>query len=279
VLDPLVKETLTLELAVEPPGAWAEEIKDRPAMDSVSLLVLPGNVSTSLLSRRVAAELGLLEIRRRNASVFVNDVIAGSISYGFAILQPSAVARLQSGLPPDAPAYPTVLGEVAKSRSELVGSAERPDKLRLIYHFPGASFKPLIEQCTKAAPDAQLVPLDVSKLLLPLLSAWSDEKAIIAKPPLSRIYSRFTPAAIREKWQPILEHDEGMQLAVSNALRELPEGLQMIHTVCSTLFKQRERILLDLDHSARDLRAYGLGEYLSELLAYKGQNTRVGESI
>jgi len=274
-LDPVVMTTLGQELQGPVPETWTKKPDGHPPLDSVTFLVLPGNVSTSLLARRVAAELGLKELEMRSSSDFAGGVIDRSVNYGFAILQSEAIARLETELPENSSGRPVVLGEVARSCAELVGSAVAPKDLRVIYYFPGSSFRPLIEKCRRAAPGAEFVPLDRSKLLVPLLSAWNHEKGIIAKPPLSRIYGRLTPAPVAEHWNPLMTHCEPLRLIASKGLSDSEAGGEVIQLVCFHLYRERQNVLDSPQNAAHTLRSFGLAAYLNELLAYKGQNTRV----
>jgi hypothetical protein len=274
-LDPVVIETLKQELIGDLPEVWAKKPEIEPVLDAITFVAMPGNVSSSLLARRVAAELGLRELEQRSSSKFIDGLVDGSLSYGLAILHRGAVAHLREKLGADSPGFPVELGEVGQSCAELVGSANTVKDLRVIYHFSGSSFQPLIEECRKAAPDAELVPLDASKLLVPMLSAWSNAKGIIAKPPLSRVYGRLTPESVRKSWTSLLTDCEPLVLVASKALTERPDSKEVIQAVCFGLYRERSIAIRNPQAAARTLRALGLASYLLELLAYKGQNTRV----
>jgi len=274
-LDPVVIETLNLELGEDLPDGWTKEPSAKPPLDDITFIALPGNVSSSLLSRRVAADLGLREVEQRSSSKFVDAVVNGTLTYDFAILHRGAVTQLLEKLGADSQMRPLELGPVGLSCTELVGSAKAPEDFKVIYHFPGSSFRPLIQKTRKAAPDAELVSLDPSKLLVPMLSAWSNDKGIIAKAPLSRIYGRLTPEAVRNGWTVLLTDCESLLLVASKAMTDRAHAEHAIQAVCFGLHGERLKAIRNPEAAARTLRAFGLATYLLELLAYKGQNTRV----
>jgi len=54
-----------------------------------------------------------------------------------------------------------------------------------------------------------------------------------------------------------------------------PVGGEVIQLVCFHLYRERQNVLDSPQNAAHTLRSFGLAAYLNELLAYKGQNTRV----
>jgi dihydroorotate dehydrogenase len=262
LLIPSIVAAVTNELADIPP-------ETTPADDAVipprlRFVITRGNVSTFLLAHKLVTSANLVAIPLNSAGEFLNAAARGAIEYDLAVIPESSLRIADNdGRLPGTSRQPIRVGVAARSRYELVGRAPRSiNDLQFVYHFGGTSSRhALAALLTAVHPE----PITISGgKLLPLLRFWPDDGAILAKPPLSRVYGMLARDDIKASWSPLWTTDEALVLVASREFVDRGGGMAVARALLRLLESERAAALATPERAAREILNAG---FLSDVTA------------
>jgi len=163
---------------------------------------------------------------------------------------------------------PVPIGHVLNSVFELVGAGDLAlGDVRRVYHFEGSSSMDALTKLLKCYKGSRpiTIPLQRSKLL-PLLQFWEEGSAILAKPPMTRIYGVLFPAAVKESWGVVWQTSEAIMLAGSKGFLEREGGKTVAETILSRVYGICQKFLADPQWVSRRARSEGLVRFCHKLL-------------
>lgn len=182
-----------------------------------------GNVSAFLISVRFCRRFKKPLIEFESAHEFVNKLNDQAFQFDFAIIPEAAYAYVQSQIAEMADGNRlNVVCEVGRSIMELVGDKRiRLDDVTHVYNFGGTSAQNAINELKKLRTfdDEQFIRIR-STQLVPLLRSWKSGRAILAKPPLSRLYGLLVPDEVRNEWGHIWSKKDQLLLVCSSRLSQ-----------------------------------------------------------
>lgn len=234
----------------------------------IRFVVILGNASSFLLARRCVIKYGLMPLEFKSTSNFIKKASEDDFDYDFAIIPRSSLAHLQKQ--PDSVAeknFPKVLKTVSNSVFELVGKKGTNLKnVETVYHFGGTSSRnALSDLLIQHKP--QSLELIKSKLkLLPLFQFWSDFSAILAKPPLSRIYGLLGRGDLKENWDIIWKTKEDLLLVASSRFVSEDKDSEIIKAMINNINIEKASILNNPMRRSQDLINLGFVVHCSDLL-------------
>jgi dihydroorotate dehydrogenase len=264
LIAPLVKEAIINESTgsfmsvTEPIETWIAK--------PLNFIVTQGNVSSYLLSQHCIRELGFRAVLMESAADFRKALSREGFNYDLAIM-PRSVLNYINKQPQETLGLklPIEIGVVAHSITELVGDQSlKVDEVKEIYHFNGVTSRDAMSHLLKIMkPDTfELSGPD----LLPLFRFWKPTSAILAKPPLSRIYPYLGHKELPEKWGLFWSTAEDLVLIASSELMNTEDGPKTAQRVLFSLTRIREHILQNPDQAVTDCINGGFLSYFAKLL-------------
>lgn len=263
---PFLQEALKKECHSE---TLFQEIVDESLLrgKSYEFVVMQGNVSAFLLARRCIGQFGFLPIDIENVNTFLKFLSNPDFKYDFAILPQIAydyAIKHKDDIDIKDKNLPHMIDTVATSYIELVGYKKTLlENISHVYHFGGTSSRNSIAKLLQEIkPEIE----EISALkLTPLLRAWKQGQAIFAKPPLSRMYGNLCREEVGKEWGSLWETTQPLVLIASSQFI-LQEGENVAKSVGNYLKLERQKILENIEQSAKQLILDGFLEYCAKLL-------------
>lgn len=255
-VDRVLAATIRLEC-----GEFGSEVTgDRPEATPSSgtrFVVTRGNVSAWLLGQETIEENGFHAIECINSAEFCRKLKDSEFDWDLGLLPRSAIDFLLRQRPELlGPRIPREIGTVARSVYELVGVEGRDlSSIACLYHFGGGSSRKALGQLLrKCRPRTTEI---IGKQVLPLLAFWNVDAAILAKPPLSRLYALFCTPSLRDQWGTLWSCEEPLQLVASERFLENDHNQQAARAVLRQLITHRQTVANEAERWGRRLRMEG----------------------
>jgi len=234
-------------------------------------VVTQGNASSFLLSKRCIYKAGFLPIELESSGDFVNSLKDPNFMYDFAIVPESTfrnITRQRSLIPENN--RPVEIGHIADSIFELVCHTPKDLlKINFVYHFGGTTSRYALGELLKVHKmETEEISDLIRPKLLPLLRFWQEGSAILAKPPLSRIYGMLGRGDMQRNWGPIWKTTEKLVLVLPKWRKDIPEGERerLGRAVLRWIELERRQVLQSLEGAALELRSLGFLEHCANLL-------------
>jgi dihydroorotate dehydrogenase len=263
VLD-FIGDALVQECKDIPTPVWVTENDAIP--EGMRFVLSMGSAASFLISSHIIEDCSCTPLLFDTAGDFCRKMADSAFEWDFALLPDSSLAYLsrqkQNALGARAP---VVVGHALRSVFELVGSQGLGLKdVRHVYHFEGNSSRAALSQLLKACHPIP-IPLWRSKLL-PLLQFWEEGSAILAKPPLTRIYGALSSKELKSKWGVVWTTSEPIMLAASRRFLERAGGEAVASAVRRKVEESRQGILANPERAARRARSEGFLRFCRKLL-------------
>ena len=239
---------------------------DRDAMpERARFVITRGNVSALLLAHKYVAASNSIPIQLNSAGDFLREASRG-LEYDFTILPESSIQfAANNGRLPGTPNEPVRIGIVGRSIFELVGRKDKdPADVDFVYHFGGTSTRHALESLLELARPGS-VQIGTGKLI-PLLRFWPENGAILAKPPLSRLYGRLARDDVRASWGPIWNAQEPLTLVAARRFLSNDAGLHAARAVLAWMEQCRQDVVKSPEISAREILNAGFLFDVTKLL-------------
>jgi dihydroorotate dehydrogenase len=213
-----------------------------------------GNISSFLFVRRCVHKFNLELIELK----FASQLASQSLQWDLAIVPKHIVDKSKKKI--------IEIGPVARSIFELIGLGPmRLDEVEYIYYFGGStsSRHAIGELLSKHKPHHLEDITQGGYRLLPItLQFWKEKHAILAKPPLSRIFGFFCQSDINEKWECVWETEEPLLLVISSLFNDKGnDSLKTARAILHFIEKEREKIIRNPDPSISHLKQWGFINY------------------
>lgn len=253
----------------------ATKTSPEPIQDShkYQFIIWKSNVGSYLLSQGCASHLRFTPIEIEDAKQFRRRLPDAHFQWDFAILPRSVVEHvLREGQNLLGQNSPEILAIVGCSTAELVGDTRRDlSSIEVVHHFSGvtssaATERFLRERTVKRPPQFEDIVVDK---LLPILRFWKGTNAILAKHPLTRIYSILCPHEVKSHWGPFWQSEEDLLLVCSRALKESSAGPTVIDQVRRVIEEIRNHLLKHSRQTTRGLVTGGFLAHCARLLGAK----------
>ncbi|MHC4090936.1 MAG: beta/alpha barrel domain-containing protein [Planctomycetota bacterium] len=264
-IDEVLADTIKVECSdvCSPPTA---EAAGADPQAHTRFVVTKGNVSGWMLGQAIIERYAFCAIECVNSGEFCRKLKGIDFGWDLALLPRSCFDFL---LRQEADTLggrtPREIGKAFQSVYELVGvSTSGLDAVGNLFHFGGNSSRHALGQLLKhCRPRATEV---IGKQVLPLLTFWEEGAAILAKPPLSRLYRMFCKDSLQSVWQTLWSNKEDVLLVGSADFLEQPENKQRALAVLQELAARREGLLEDPSRWARRVRMEGFARDCIRLL-------------
>lgn len=245
----------------------------KPQMDlekipeGLRFVLLAGNASSFLLASQCIIKFRFIPLEFDSSTKFINALASPEFEYDFAIIPESILtyARKQSDkILPDN--LPIKIGSISKSIFELVGlPSKKLSDIETIYQFGGTSSRNALDQLLAVHNTATLELFRPQ--ILPLLQFWPEKAAILAKPPLSRIYGILGGPRVQEGWGPIWNTNEDLVLVAPQKGVNTSEGKKIIDSLFYRISRDRAQIAEAPESGAHQISIFGYLNYCAEYLA------------
>lgn len=196
-----------------------------------------GNVSAGRLTEMAGERLNLLPV---NLS-FSSGGLTGYIDkdpggFDFAILAESHIAPLN-----DRGCSVVKLANVGRSTVELMGVSDVSQDGE-VHHFSGVTSLHALAEVKTEYPNVSTRP--ISRGLLPLLRFWRDSGAVLAKPPMSRLYGTLVrQGGDSNKWRVLRNYEEPLWLVAREPVIQDVAGKHVAAMLIKTIEESRMDIL------------------------------------
>ena len=156
---------------------------------------------------------------------------------------------------------------VSRSTYELVGKKEIDlNNIDTVYHFGGNSSQKALSLLLEHHRPQNFEKIKSKNKLLPLLQFWNDNSAILAKPPLSRLYGLLGKEPLYESWSVFLETQEDLILVASNMFLEKYGKSDILTAVKNNIKIEMDCLISDTGIRAQDLMNLGFIGHCKDLL-------------
>lgn len=263
----LIQETIELECSdIEAPEGSPPSDEELP--QELRFIYTMGNVSSYLMCRHLHHESLVRGQRLKTARKFVNKLGDDGFHWDLAVIGESALVNIQKENREDiGDRWPIEVAEICRSRTEMVVGADiELTEVEKVYHFLGHSALTAVGELFGAeGVDAEMDDLSGPELL-PLLRCWRPAYAILAKPPLSRMYGMLCRDEVKKNWAPVWHHDEPKLLVASERFLEKNGGEELAACAAWKLFSLRGSMLQNTERWAHRACAQGVLDYCEELI-------------
>jgi len=213
-----------------------------------------GNIASFLFARRCVHKFNFELIELKSAS----QVASQNVQWDLAIVPKHIADESKKKLIEIAP--------VARSIFELVGLGPmRLDEVEYIYYFGGsASSRHAIVELLRQHKPSHLGQLAQGGYrLLPIsLQFWKEKHAILAKPPLSRIFGLFCQRDADRPWVSCWKTQEPLLLVISSQFNDnADDGQKIARAILNFIEKERGKIVKKPGPAISHLKQWGFINY------------------
>lgn len=247
-----VRDTLAEEATGPAPDPAILKGAVPDGLDEVNIVVPRGNVLAYLLASRAAGHLRMRAVSLESSVHLRRQIETGTLNYDFTILTRSAYDCLLLGLSRDlAGRIPHEVGVVGHSRVEIVGILPDLMAVTSVFHFDGATGRRAFEQFVRARNKSVANEVIDNSQVLATLRYFGEHEAILAKPPLTRLYKLLVPQHIAERWRVIWDWTEDLLLVGRGDLLDTDVGKRIGAHLLATMQSEALRIKKQPAEAAR----------------------------